>query len=230
MSIVFATHFPDPRKRFRGREADAERLAAQLDRDYPQYTLVQRYWLPSIRAALALARKDWNEALTALEAAIPLELGGEEPFSNALMIPPYLRGLACQEGRQWEAAALEFEKLTSRPHLVRNYPAFPLARTALAKAIQREESTARQQSRSARRSTEMFAVTGTDVLFPRVATFAPGSSPRTWLRALAEEPFVPVRDAFRRDRIDSGAERVAPGARIDHREAHQTKVVKGDLH
>ena len=38
-----------------GREADAERLAAELDRDYPQYTLVQRYWLSSIRGALALA-------------------------------------------------------------------------------------------------------------------------------------------------------------------------------
>lgn len=119
-----------------GREADAERLAAQLDREYPQFTLVQRYWLPSIRAALALARNDWKAAVAALEAAIPLELGNEEPFANPLLIPPYLRGLAYQQGKQWEDAALEFEKIASRPHLARNNPVFPLAREALAKARQ----------------------------------------------------------------------------------------------
>ena len=116
-----------------GREADAERLVEQLDHDYPQYTLVQRYWLASIRGALALARGDWKGAVAALEAAIPLELGTEEPFSNPLMIPPYLRGLAYQAGGQWEEAAREFEKITSRPYLVRNNLVFPLARKALAR-------------------------------------------------------------------------------------------------
>lgn len=70
-----------------GCEMPAER------RDYPQYTLVQRYWLPSIRAALALARKDWRRAVTELEAA-----------------------------------ATEFAKITSRPHLARNNVVFRLAR------------------------------------------------------------------------------------------------------
>ena len=116
-----------------GREADAERLAAQLDRDYPQYTLVQRYWLASIRGALALARGDWQGAIAALEAAIPLELGCEEPFSNPLMIPPYLRALAYQAGGQKEEAAREFEKITSQPYLVRNNLLLPLARKAMAR-------------------------------------------------------------------------------------------------
>jgi len=115
-----------------GREADAERLAADLDRDYPQYTLVQRYWLPSIRAALAMARKDWNAAVKALDAAIPLELGSEEPFYTALVIPPYLRGLAYAAGGQREEAAAEFEKIASRPTLLRNNVVLPLARKALA--------------------------------------------------------------------------------------------------
>ena len=116
-----------------GREADAERLAAQLDRDYPQFTLVQRYWLPSIRAALALARKDWKAAVKALEAAIPLELGAEEPFFTALVIPPYLRGLAYVQGEQREEAKAQFEKITSRPTLLRNNLVLPLARRALAR-------------------------------------------------------------------------------------------------
>ena len=78
-------------------------------------------------------RKDWSAAVAALEAAIPLELGLEEPFSNPLMIPPYLRGLAYQQGKQREEAAREFEKITSRPYLVRNNIVLPLARKALAR-------------------------------------------------------------------------------------------------
>jgi len=115
-----------------GREADAERLAAQLDREYPQYTLVQRYWLACIHGALALARGDWKTAVKSLEAAITLELGTEEPFITALVIPPFLRGLAYQEGKQRLEAARQFEKITSRPGLLRNNLVLPLARKALA--------------------------------------------------------------------------------------------------
>ena len=115
-----------------GREADAERLAADLDRDYPQFTLVQRYWLPSIRAALAMGRGDWKFAAKELEAAIPLELGAEEPFFAPLAIPPYLRGLAYAQGKQRDAAAAEFEKIASRPTLLRNNLVLPLALKARA--------------------------------------------------------------------------------------------------
>jgi tyrosine-protein phosphatase YwqE len=47
------------------------RLAARCPGQFgpPQHTIVQRYWLPSIRGALALARKDWKAAVSALEAA-----------------------------------------------------------------------------------------------------------------------------------------------------------------
>jgi hypothetical protein len=114
------------------RVADAERLAADLDRDYPQYTLVQRYWLPSIRAALALSRRDWKLAVKTLEAATPLEFGSEEPFYTPLVIPPYLRALALIAGKQKDEAAAELEKLTSRPTLLRNNLVLPLARKALA--------------------------------------------------------------------------------------------------
>ena len=115
-----------------GREGDAERLAAELDREYPQFTLVQRYWLPSIRAALALGRDDWKAAEKVLDAALPLELGTEEPFLSPLLLPPYLRGLAYVQGKQRDAAAAEFEKITTRPTLVRNNVVLPLARKALA--------------------------------------------------------------------------------------------------
>jgi hypothetical protein len=34
--------------------AEAEKLATELDKEFPLDTLVQRYWLPTIRAAIAL--------------------------------------------------------------------------------------------------------------------------------------------------------------------------------
>ncbi|MGA3214007.1 MAG: protein kinase, partial [Terriglobales bacterium] len=41
-----------------GETAAADKLAAELNRAYPLDTLVQRYWLPTIQAAVALERRD----------------------------------------------------------------------------------------------------------------------------------------------------------------------------
>ena len=49
-----------------GDTAGAEKLAAELDKTFPLDTLVQRYWLPTIRAAVALQRKDPNRAVEAI--------------------------------------------------------------------------------------------------------------------------------------------------------------------
>ena len=49
-----------------GDTAPAEKLAAGLDNAFPLDTLVQRYWLPVIRAAIALERKHPNRAIELL--------------------------------------------------------------------------------------------------------------------------------------------------------------------
>jgi len=118
-----------------GAAEQAERLAADLDREFPQATLIQRYWLPCVRASLALGRGDWKGAVSALEAAAPIELGMPQPFANTPMIPPYLRALACLQGEQWADAAREFAKITTRFHQVRNYVVFPLALRGEAMAL-----------------------------------------------------------------------------------------------
>jgi DNA-binding winged helix-turn-helix (wHTH) protein/tetratricopeptide (TPR) repeat protein len=46
-----------------GDAAGAEKLAAELDNTFPLDTLVQRYWLPTIRAGVALERQDPNITL-----------------------------------------------------------------------------------------------------------------------------------------------------------------------
>jgi hypothetical protein len=49
--------------------------------------------------------------------------------------------LAYLEGKQRAEATAEFEKITSRPHLVRNNVVFPLARAAVEEARARAGST-----------------------------------------------------------------------------------------
>ena len=58
-----------------GDTAVAEKLAAELDKTFPLDTVVQRYWLPTIRAAVALERKDPNRAIELLKVASTIELG-----------------------------------------------------------------------------------------------------------------------------------------------------------
>ena len=58
-----------------GDTAGAEKLAAELDKTFPLNTLVQKYWLPTIRAGVALEREDPNRAIELLKVASTIELG-----------------------------------------------------------------------------------------------------------------------------------------------------------
>ena len=57
-----------------GDTAGAEKLAAELDKTFPLDTMVQRYWLPTIRAGVALERQDPNRAIELLKGASTIEL------------------------------------------------------------------------------------------------------------------------------------------------------------
>ncbi len=104
-----------------------EEIIAILERDH-SHTCVQRYWIPCMRAALALRAKDSKAAFDALEPAAVVELGLTMPFEGGFMLPPWLRAHALVElGRKDEAAA-ELEKIVSRPGLVKNYIVHSLAR------------------------------------------------------------------------------------------------------
>src|ERR1019366_3016733 len=76
-----------------GDTARAEKLAAELDKTYPLDTLVQRYWLPTIAAAVALQRKDPNRAVELLKVTTAIELG--QPTNvTVFLCPAYIRGEA----------------------------------------------------------------------------------------------------------------------------------------
>ncbi len=112
----------------------AEKLAAGLDKDFPLDTLVQRYWLPVFRAAIALQHNDPNLAVELLEVASPIELAGATNISNPTIFPAYLRGEAFLMLHDGNRAAAEFQKFIDHRGLVRNSPIGMLARLGLARA------------------------------------------------------------------------------------------------
>jgi DNA-binding winged helix-turn-helix (wHTH) protein/tetratricopeptide (TPR) repeat protein len=111
----------------------AEKLAAELDKTLPLDTRVQRYWLPTIRAEVALQRKNPNQAIELLKVASTIELG-QETNLNIWLCPVYLRGEAYLMLHDGNRAAAEFQKFIDHRGLVANFPWGALARLGLARA------------------------------------------------------------------------------------------------
>ena len=112
-----------------GDTAYAEKIIAQMNNRFPLDTKVQRFYLPTIRAAIALAQKNPDKAIDALREMTPYELGGVTS-SN----PIYLRGQAYLMLHNGTAAAPEFQKIIDRPGIVWIFPLGPLAHLGVARA------------------------------------------------------------------------------------------------
>jgi tetratricopeptide (TPR) repeat protein/predicted Ser/Thr protein kinase len=116
-----------------GDTAGAEKLAAELDKAFPLDTLVQRYWLPTIRAGVALERKDPNRAIELLKVASTVELSSPT-YLAIFLCPAYARGEAYLMLHDGNRAAAEFQKFIDHRGGVMNFPWGALARLGLARA------------------------------------------------------------------------------------------------
>jgi len=125
--------------------AGAEKLAAELNKTFPLDSLVERYWLPTIRAAVALERKDPHRAVGLLQAASTIELG-QPAEVNVILCPVYLRGEAYLMLRDGNAAVAEFQKFINHRGLVGNFPWGALARLGLARAYALQGDTAKART------------------------------------------------------------------------------------
>jgi serine/threonine protein kinase/tetratricopeptide (TPR) repeat protein len=118
-----------------GDSPGAKGLATEIDKMYPMDTVVQRNWLPTIRAAIALEHKDPNSAVDFLKDTNTIELGQATSFYPAVVLcPAYIRGEAYLMLRDGKAAAAEFQKFLDHRGLVLNFPWGALARLQLARA------------------------------------------------------------------------------------------------
>jgi eukaryotic-like serine/threonine-protein kinase len=116
--------------------ARAQAMVADLQKRFPTDTLLTNYWVPSIRAAIAISRKNAAQAISHLQVTSPYELsGGAPPFSSGgTMYPVYLRGQAYLETKQWKEAGDQFRNILAHRGLVQNFPLGVLAKLQLARA------------------------------------------------------------------------------------------------
>ena len=118
-----------------GDTARAESLAQDLGKRFPLDTQVQSLWLPAIQAQLALDRKNPASALTALQAASPVEFGSISFVTNiSCLYPTYVRGEAYLAAGQGSAAAAEFQKILDHSGIVWNCWTGALAHLGVARA------------------------------------------------------------------------------------------------
>jgi serine/threonine protein kinase/Flp pilus assembly protein TadD len=119
-----------------GETASAQRIADALQKRSPLDTLLVNYWLPTIRAAIALQGSDAAQSVRELESTKPYESGGNRPpfTAGATFYPVYLRGLAYLRLKSWAAAKGEFQKILDNKGLVWNLPTSAVARLQLARA------------------------------------------------------------------------------------------------
>ena len=113
--------------------AGVEKQTTELDKTYPLDTIVQRYWLPTIRAAGMLERNDPNRAIELLKDASTIELG-QATSINVSLCPVYIRGQAYLMLHDGNRAAAEFQKFIDHRGVVVNFPWGALARLGLARA------------------------------------------------------------------------------------------------
>jgi len=128
-----------------GQTSASRKLLDHLAATYPSNTLLNSYWLPTIRAALELDRKNPTQAVELLRAAAPYETGTFRPLGGNLY-SVYLRGQAYLLLRKGNEAAAEFQKFTHYRGVVGNYPWGASARLGLARAYSLQGDTAKAKA------------------------------------------------------------------------------------
>jgi serine/threonine protein kinase/predicted Zn-dependent protease len=117
-----------------GEIARAKQLVKELERDHPSDTLLKRYWLPTIKAALEVHRNNSSQALSLLEPAVPYELATPSELQIGTLFPVYVRGQAQLMAHNGAAAAKEFLKFEDHRGVTVNFPLGALAHLGLARA------------------------------------------------------------------------------------------------
>jgi serine/threonine protein kinase/tetratricopeptide (TPR) repeat protein len=118
--------------------ADAQKLADELDKRFPEDTNAQYYELPVLRGLIALRHGNPEKALEALEVARSYDLAMAGPdfiYNFGGLYPIYVRGEAYLAAHRGAEAAGEFRRVLDHPGIVFGDPIGALARLQLARAL-----------------------------------------------------------------------------------------------
>ena len=130
-----------------GDSAWAQALAAELEKRFPQDTIVKFNFLPTLHAQLALSRKYPSQGIEALQAAAPYELGqiANGGFGAALY-PVYVRAEAYLAAGRGSEATAEFQKILDHRSIVINEAIGALAHLGLGRAYALQGDTAKARA------------------------------------------------------------------------------------
>jgi len=114
-----------------GRTAEASTIADQVSAERPEDTLVQHYFVPTIRAEIKLRQHDPATAIDLLRGTAKYDLA----FTGFdYLYPAYIRGLAYLELGDGQSAAAQFQKLIDNPGFTVRHVTGPLAWLQLGRA------------------------------------------------------------------------------------------------
>jgi DNA-binding winged helix-turn-helix (wHTH) protein len=115
-----------------GRTDEANRFADQVSQEAPLDTIVQRYLVPTVRAAVKLQSHDPNAAIDLLRETLQYDLAITQSFD--FLYPAYIRGLAYLQFGDGRSATREFQRLIDNPGLCGEFITGALARLQLGRA------------------------------------------------------------------------------------------------
>ena len=119
-----------------GDASQAESLANDLEKDFPEDTSVRFDYLPAVRASVALGHGAPAKAIELLQAAIPYDISSPRSATFAFfgaLYPVYVRGQAYLAAHQGAEAAKEFQKIADHPGITLGDVLGALARLGLAR-------------------------------------------------------------------------------------------------
>jgi DNA-binding winged helix-turn-helix (wHTH) protein/tetratricopeptide (TPR) repeat protein len=132
-----------------GQSAQAEKLANDMAKRYPEDTSVRFSYLPVIGAVVAAQRGEPLKAIDALQASVPYEMGSPRSSQTAYfgsLYPVFFRGKALLSEHKGAEAANEFQKILSHRGIMIGDPVFVLARLGLARAFAVSGETAKARA------------------------------------------------------------------------------------
>ena len=95
-----------------------QELADDLGKRFPEATIVQSDFLPTLRAKLLVDRGNASEAIESLRAAAPYELATSATYYWAALYPILVRGQAYLAVHQGIEAAAEFQRILDHRTIV----------------------------------------------------------------------------------------------------------------
>ena len=124
----------------------AQALTADLGKRFPEDTILQFNFLPTLRAKLALNKRNASQAIEGLAPAAPYELGSHGNYGWTALFPVYVRGEAYLATHQGTEAAAEFQKILDHRGIVLNEPIGALAHLQLGRAYAMQGDTAKAKA------------------------------------------------------------------------------------